>query len=90
MIAFTSEFIPRIIYEIYYGNSTLIGYKESSLSVKDLNDFDSTNGSIPNLCWYYGYYESYNSTIPYALKTEYYHILIAKLAFVLIFEVNQY
>ena len=81
MIAFTSEFVPRITYELLHGNNTLIGYKEHSLSVKNLNNNDTN----PNLCWYYGYRESYQ---PHALKIEYYHILVAKLAFVLIFEVN--
>ncbi|XP_063913135.1 anoctamin-4 isoform X3 [Zophobas morio] len=91
IIAFTSEFIPRFIYRIYVSEDySLNGYLNYSLSYFDSRDFE--NESLPRadnshvVCRYPDFREPPWSDTPYARTPTYYHILAARLAFVVIFE----
>ena len=44
VIAFTSDFIPRLVYRISYTtDNTLVGYVENRLSYLNVSDFDTYN-----------------------------------------------
>ncbi|XP_056015162.1 anoctamin-4-like isoform X6 [Ostrea edulis] len=97
IIAFTSEFIPKLVYYYgYSGNQTLAGYTDFSLSVFKVQYFQSK--SIPDdkkidvfgnvtECRFRGYFAE-NKNVPgdYEFTMAYWHIMAAKLAFVVVFE----
>nr|XP_023017814.1 anoctamin-2-like [Leptinotarsa decemlineata] len=88
IIAFTSDFIPRLVYMSKH--STLENYLNSSLSYFNTGDFD--NKSRPHHwdseseCRYPDYREPPGGPNEYERTSMYWHILAAKLAFVVIFE----
>jgi hypothetical protein len=41
IIAFTSDFVPRFVYQFIYNNGSLKGYLNYTLSVGNLSDFTS-------------------------------------------------
>lgn len=47
IIAFTSEFVPRFMYQFFfrYGNGTLDGYIDYAFSYKNLTDFGFVNAT---------------------------------------------
>ena len=94
IIAFTSEFIPKLVYKNMYSNpsGSLHGYTNFTLSYFDPNDFEaeySTGGSNINqtFCRYFDYRHHPDSENAYKLTDVYWHILAARLAFVVIFQV---
>ena len=47
IIAFTSDFIPRMVYRIVYNEGSLVGYVNHTLSVRLLDDFmNQTNDNL--------------------------------------------
>ncbi|XP_071483515.1 anoctamin-4-like isoform X8 [Diadema antillarum] len=99
VIAFTSEFIPRQVYKYLYGNRTLTGYTEWSLSYFDTNDFQ--NKSRPSDETYPGDASSgdprWNDTVSvcryrgwydaqYEATLDYWLVIAIKLAFIIIYE----
>lgn len=42
IIAFTSDFIPRFVYQFFYNGGSLRGYTMFTLSSKNLTEFDET------------------------------------------------
>ncbi|KAL4829636.1 hypothetical protein H8958_006551, partial [Nasalis larvatus] len=95
IIAFTSEFIPRVVYKYRYSpclkeaNSTvdcLKGYVNHSLSVfhtKDFQDPDRIEGSENvTLCRY----RDYRNPPDYNLSEQFWFLLAIRLAFVILFE----
>lgn len=87
IIAFTSDFIPRLVYQATTGNGTLHQYVNHSLA--DFNvtvlknrpistTYNETKCSFPGY-WYYND-DSYEHSISY------WHIIGARLAFVVVFE----
>ncbi|KAH9525321.1 Anoctamin-4 [Bulinus truncatus] len=91
IIAFTSEFVPKLVYQYSYNdNNDLKGYINFSLSVFNVSHFE--NDSIPlkkdklyeNIteCRYRDYRAS---SEPYNYTLHYWHILTARLAFILVF-----
>ncbi|KAL0280787.1 UNVERIFIED_CONTAM: hypothetical protein PYX00_001978 [Menopon gallinae] len=93
IIAFTSEFIPRLVY-VFRVNSqgTLDGYLNHSLSYFDVRQF--SEGSAPQstaynitYCRYPDYREPPWHENAYATTSNYWHILAARLAFIVVFEV---
>lgn len=91
MIAYTSDFIPRMVYKFVYSNGNdLRGYIHHSLSVFNTSDYKAEWGAKgendPDTCLYRGYRAPHNSTEPYALSPVYWHVFAARLAFVVIFE----
>lgn len=93
IIAFTSEFIPRLVYQIYKSSDgSLRGYVDYSLSVFNTSDYES-NEAPQNLghaeCRYPDYRYPHDSTHPYSHTYLFWIILAARLGFVLVFEVGQ-
>ncbi|XP_065345514.1 anoctamin-4-like isoform X2 [Cloeon dipterum] len=94
VIAYTSDFIPRMVYKIGYSpTGSLEGYIQSSLSLFNTTDYTegmgaerSRNASEPPVCWYRGYRNPPGSPDQYDLSAQYWHVFAARLAFVVIFE----
>lgn len=91
MIAYTSDFIPRMVYKFVYSHTNdLTGYIYHSLSVFNTSDYKeewgAKNENDPDTCLYRGYRNSFNTTDPYNLSPVYWHVFAARLAFVVIFE----
>lgn len=91
MIAYTSDFIPRMVYKFVYSeNNDLTGYIYHSLSLFNTSDYKdewgTKNQNDPDTCRYRGYRLPYNDTEPYGLSHVYWHVFAARLAFVVIFE----
>lgn len=94
IIAFTSEFIPRLVYQIRKStDGSLNGYVDYSLSRFNTSDFDPfrapKNVSIKHAeCRYPDYRYGHGETHAYEKTYEFWIIIAARLLFVLIFEVN--
>lgn len=91
VIAYTSDFIPRMVYKYVYSPSEdLKGYIHHSLALFNTSDYreewGKKNEDDPATCSYRGYRSSFNSTVPYSLSPVYWHVFAARLAFVVIFE----
>ncbi|XP_046403145.1 anoctamin-5-like isoform X2 [Ischnura elegans] len=87
IIAFTSEFIPRLIYIMTVSeNRSLAGYVNFTLSVYAKSDSSGWNMSTGETCRYKGFREPPDSDHPYALTATHWHVLTAQLAFVIVFE----
>ncbi|EZA51402.1 Anoctamin-1 [Ooceraea biroi] len=94
IIAFTSNFIPRLVYRITLSdNYSLEGFLEHSLA--RFNTSDLKNGTQPmtslgqspvEVCRYPDYREPPDSPHKYEYTTMFWHILAAKLAFIVVFE----
>lgn len=91
MIAYTSDFIPRMVYKFVYSPSNdLHGYVNHSLSYFNTSDYKEEWGTKsekdPDVCRYRGYRLSYDDEDPYGLSPLYWHVFAARLAFVVVFE----
>ncbi|XP_068084479.1 anoctamin-1 isoform X2 [Anabrus simplex] len=94
IIAFSSNFIPRLVYMMTVSkNHTDVGYLEHSLAYFNTSDFDVRAAPLNpsynvSVCRYAEY--RYNHTMPPHLKYKrppiYWHILAARLAFVVVFQ----
>uniref|UniRef100_A0A3Q3C729 Anoctamin n=1 Tax=Haplochromis burtoni TaxID=8153 RepID=A0A3Q3C729_HAPBU len=93
VISFTSEFVPRMVYQyMYSANGTMSGYTEHSLSYFDVSNFPS--GTAPNttlitgvsMCRYKDYRDPPWATDSYTFSKQYWSVLAAKLAFVIFFQ----
>ncbi|XP_046423271.1 anoctamin-4-like isoform X1 [Neodiprion fabricii] len=92
IIAFTSNFIPRLVYMKAYSNSSsLEGFLENSLSKFNTSHFNQDyspqiqNDTEPiKICWYPDYREAESGDYKHTIM--YWHILAARLAFVVVFE----
>ncbi|XP_043246594.1 anoctamin-5-like isoform X2 [Amphibalanus amphitrite] len=96
VIAFTSDFIPRLVYWYQYSETgTLEGYINATLSVFNTADFPPGYEPDPQIdnrtyetCRYRGY-RTPNVTgeeNPYSTNMMYWHVFGARLAFVAVFE----
>lgn len=92
MIAYTSDFIPRMVYKyVYSNNNNLVGYIEHSLSTFNTSDYREEWGergaADPDTCRYRGYRKnSDDPDDPYGIDSIHMHVFCARLAFVVIFE----
>ncbi|XP_039962998.1 anoctamin-4 isoform X2 [Bactrocera neohumeralis] len=92
VIAYTSDFIPRMVYKFVYSNTnTLVGYIEHSLSTFNTSDYKEEWGATssekdPDVCQYRGYRNGPHDPEPYGLSPHYWHVFAARLAFVVVFE----
>ncbi|KAH1011948.1 hypothetical protein HUJ04_001214 [Dendroctonus ponderosae] len=92
VIAYTSDFIPRMVYKYKYSaEEDLVGYIDSSLSVFNTSDYHENMGpddkaQTPDVCQYRGYRNGPNESDAYGLSPQYWHVFAARLAFVVIFE----
>ncbi|CAG13075.1 unnamed protein product, partial [Tetraodon nigroviridis] len=93
VISFTSEFVPRMIYQYMYStNGTLNGYTDHSLSYFNVSDFPP--GTAPtttlitgvSVCRYKDYRDPPWKPDAYTQSKEYWSVLAAKLAFVIFFQ----
>ncbi|KAK9737785.1 Calcium-activated chloride channel [Popillia japonica] len=91
IIAFTSNFIPRLVYRISFSkDQTLNGYLNHSLAYFNTTDFQ--DDSFPNtsvqyeVCRYPDYREPPWVSREYKRTSTFWHILAARLAFVVVFE----
>ena len=96
IIAFSSNLIPRLVYTIVVSpDQTDVGFLNHSLAYFDTSDFASgtapRNSSFENVtsCRYAEYRNPPDHpTLPYKRPTIYWHILAARLAFIVVFQVN--
>ncbi|KAM4734716.1 anoctamin-3 isoform 4-T4 [Anableps anableps] len=94
VIAITSDYIPRFVYAFKYGpcvdkgphhtDECLRGYMNSSLSVFDM--WELKNSSQFRYCRYRDYRAPPWSTAPYEFTLQFWHVLAARLAFIIVFE----
>ncbi|XP_014471955.1 PREDICTED: anoctamin-1 isoform X2 [Dinoponera quadriceps] len=94
IIAFTSNFIPRLVYRMTVSdNYSLEGFLEHSLS--KFNTSDLKNNTQPmvsqdqpsvDICRYPDYREPPNSSNKYEYTIMFWHVLAARLAFIVVFE----
>ncbi|XP_077425169.1 anoctamin-2 isoform X2 [Vanacampus margaritifer] len=89
VISFTSEFVPRMMYQyIYSGNGTMNGYTEHSLSYFNVTNFPP--GTAPNttlsMCRYKDYRDPPWAPDAYTFSKHYWSVLAAKLVFVIFFQ----
>ncbi|XP_054720857.1 anoctamin-5-like [Uloborus diversus] len=91
MIAYTSDFIPRLVY-VFVTNPerSLDGYIESSLSVFDAKHFSNDTRPLEQtdvqMCRYQDYRNPPDDPERYQLNVRYWHIFAARLSFVVVFE----
>ncbi|KAJ7427286.1 Anoctamin-5 [Willisornis vidua] len=94
IVAFTSDMIPRLVYYYaYYENedSPMSGYINNSLSVFLISDFPDRNKPKENpenfvICRYRDYRYPPDHERKYLHSMQFWHILAAKLAFIIIME----
>ncbi|XP_072144438.1 anoctamin-4-like [Dermacentor andersoni] len=95
LIAFTSEFIPRLVYQVRHSKGlSLSGYVNFTLATFDTSDYDEAHrpengtldGSIVRECRYSGFREPPGSENEYRLSGNFWVITTAQLCFVIIFE----
>ncbi|CAL9695334.1 unnamed protein product [Knipowitschia caucasica] len=93
VISFTSEFVPRMVYQYMYSvNGTMAGYTNHSLSYFNVSDF--ARGSAPtstllsgvSVCRYKDYRDPPWAPDAYTFSKHYWSMLAAKLAFVIFFQ----
>ncbi|CAN9499264.1 unnamed protein product [Ophioblennius macclurei] len=93
VISFTSEFVPRMVYQYMYSvNGTMSGYTEHSLSYFNVSNFPP--GSAPTttlitgvtMCRYKDYRDPPWEPDAYTFSKQYWSVLAAKLAFVIFFQ----
>lgn len=94
IVAFTSDMIPRLVYYYAYSeneDSPMSGYINSSLSVFLVSDFPERNEPKENpenfvICRYRDYRYPPDHERKYFHTMQFWHILAAKLAFIIIME----
>ncbi|KAM9334686.1 anoctamin-6 [Symphorus nematophorus] len=97
IIAFTSDMIPRLVYywsfSVYEGHSahTMEGYINSSLSVFNIDDFSNLSkplGKLPNItsCRYRDFRYPPGHPRQYEYNSYYWHVIAAKMAFIIVVE----
>ncbi|XP_053176006.1 anoctamin-1 [Scomber japonicus] len=93
VISFTSEFVPRMVFQYMYSvNGTMNGYTEHSLSYFNVSNFPP--GTAPtttlitgvSMCRYKDYRDPPWEPDAYSFSKQYWSVLAAKLAFVIFFQ----
>uniref|UniRef100_A0A8B9H606 Anoctamin n=1 Tax=Astyanax mexicanus TaxID=7994 RepID=A0A8B9H606_ASTMX len=95
VIAITSDYIPRFVYAFKYGpcvdkgyrhEQCLRGYMNSSLSVFDMGEPQNESQYQTRYCRYRDYRAPPWSSEPYEFTLQFWHVLAARLAFIIVFE----
>uniref|UniRef100_A0A7N8XZ40 Anoctamin n=1 Tax=Mastacembelus armatus TaxID=205130 RepID=A0A7N8XZ40_9TELE len=95
VISFTSDFIPRLVYQhMFSPDGTLHGFVNHSLSYFNVTDFQPGTEPVEpmhlgykvEICRYKDYREPPWSSTPYQLSKDFWAILAARLAFVIVFQ----
>ncbi|KAK2866834.1 hypothetical protein Q8A67_024951 [Cirrhinus molitorella] len=95
VISFTSDFIPRLVYQYMYSpDGSMHGFLNHTLSYFNVSHFQ--NGTAPlepfhlgfhvDICRYKDYREPPWSPTPYEISKEFWAVLAARLAFVIVFQ----
>ncbi|XP_026064968.1 anoctamin-1-like isoform X2 [Carassius auratus] len=94
VISFTSDFIPRLVYQYMYSETgTMHGFINHTLSYFNVSNFKP--GTVPSVsslgkditfCRYKDYREPPWSSEPYQFSKQYWSILAARLGFVILFQ----
>ncbi|XP_047018103.1 anoctamin-2b isoform X2 [Ictalurus punctatus] len=89
VISFTSDFIPRLVYQYMYSNTgTMHGFIDHTLSYFNVSDFQPGTAPVSTItvCRYKDYREPPWSSQPYQFSKQYWSILAARLGFVILFQ----
>ncbi|KAG7244354.1 hypothetical protein INR49_004054 [Caranx melampygus] len=95
IMAFTSDMIPRMVYlYAYSANNSMEGYINNSLSMYNISQIDrdnmpddyNTNNTITDICRYRDYRYPPGHQKKYDHTMQFWHILAAKMAFIIIME----
>ncbi|KAA0724123.1 Anoctamin-1 Transmembrane protein 16A [Triplophysa tibetana] len=95
VISFTSDFIPRLVYQYMYSpDGSMHGFVNHTLSYFNVSHFQ--NGTAPleplylgilvDICRYKDYREPPWSPTPYDISKQFWAVLAARLAFVIVFQ----
>uniref|UniRef100_A0AAY5EKA4 Anoctamin n=2 Tax=Electrophorus TaxID=8004 RepID=A0AAY5EKA4_ELEEL len=95
VISFTSDFIPRLVYQYMYSpDGSMHGFVNHTLSYFNVSHFQ--NGTTPmdplflgfsvDICRYKDYREPPWSPTPYEVSKEFWAVLAVRLAFVIVFQ----
>ncbi|KAK5603289.1 Anoctamin-1, partial [Crenichthys baileyi] len=95
VIAFTSDFIPRLVYQYKYSSDgTMHGFVNHTLSYFNVSDFEPGTAPLQpghlghdvKVCRYKDYREPPWSSTAYQLSKEFWVILAVRFAFVIVFQ----
>ncbi|KAL1007050.1 hypothetical protein UPYG_G00081230 [Umbra pygmaea] len=95
VISFTSDFIPRLVYQYMYSlDGSMHGFVNHTLSYFNVSEFQPGTAPLQplhlgyevQLCRYKDYREPPWSSTPYDLSKEFWAILACRLAFVIVFQ----
>ncbi|XP_064872342.1 anoctamin-2-like [Oncorhynchus nerka] len=93
VISFTSDFIPRTVYQYMYSQTgSMHGYTEHSLSYFNVSNFEADSSPSSTLftgvtiCRYKDYRDPPWGAQPYSFSKQYWSVLAARLAFVIFFQ----
>ncbi|XP_049451168.1 anoctamin-1a isoform X1 [Epinephelus fuscoguttatus] len=95
VISFTSDFIPRLVYQYMYSpDGSMHGFVNHTLSYFNVSDFQPGTAPLQpfhlgykvDVCRYKDYREPPSSNTPYELSKEFWAVLSARLAFVVVFQ----
>uniref|UniRef100_A0A667ZF74 Anoctamin n=1 Tax=Myripristis murdjan TaxID=586833 RepID=A0A667ZF74_9TELE len=95
VISFTSDFIPRLVYQYMYSpDGSMYGFVNHTLSYFNVSHFQ--DGKVPRdplhlgypveICRYKDYREPPWSATPYEISKEFWAVLAVRLAFVIVFQ----
>ncbi|KAK1167255.1 anoctamin-2-like [Acipenser oxyrinchus oxyrinchus] len=94
VISFTSDFIPRLVYQYLYSETgTMDGFIDHTLSYFNVSHFKPGSAPVASdfhkdirVCRYRDYREPPWSSNPYEFSKQYWSVLAARLAFVILFQ----
>ncbi|XP_014247440.1 anoctamin-5 isoform X2 [Cimex lectularius] len=92
IIAFSSNFIPKMVYKYYVSpDHSDTGFLNHSLAVFNVSDFEFNSSPLhptinATMCRYSAYRHSPDHYKPYKRSSLYWHILSARLLFVVVFQ----
>ncbi|XP_032378200.1 anoctamin-1 isoform X1 [Etheostoma spectabile] len=95
VISFTSDFIPRMVYQYMYSpDGSMHGFVNNTLSYFNVSHFQEGKepmdplylGYTVEMCRYKDYREPPWSTTPYEISKEFWTVLAVRLAFVIVFQ----
>ncbi|XP_037308119.1 anoctamin-1-like isoform X1 [Pungitius pungitius] len=95
VISFTSDFIPRMVYQYMYSpDGSMHGFVNNTLSYFNISHFQQGKepmdplylGHPVQMCRYKDYRDPPWSTTPYEISKEFWAVLAVRLAFVIVFQ----
>ncbi|XP_041746686.2 anoctamin-1 isoform X5 [Coregonus clupeaformis] len=95
VISFTSDFIPRLVYQYMYSpDGSMHGFVNHTMSYFNVSDFQDGKqpmdplhlGYQVEMCRYKDYRDPPWSNTPYVISKEFWAVLAARLAFVIVFQ----